>query len=187
MNDYDAKWIARVKARTVVNESGCWLWQGFCHKYHGKQAADTRGYAGTNYRAKSVFAHRKMLELHTRPLARNEAACHTCDTPSCVNPAHLWIGTWKQNKLDEVAKGRNWYVVRTHCPRGHEYTPENTYMHPGRDGRGARGCKLCNRVRQRIKAGWPEDLAMKLDKTPHGYRPVNGNFKRAADTTTVKP
>ena len=32
--------------------------------------------------------------------------CHTCDTPPCCNPKHLWIGTQQDNTADRTAKGR---------------------------------------------------------------------------------
>lgn len=41
-----------------------------------------------------------------RPLRRDEQACHTCDNPPCVNPAHLFAGTGRQNVHDSMAKGR---------------------------------------------------------------------------------
>ena len=33
--------------------------------------------------------------------------CHSCDTPGCCNPEHLWKGTYKQNSQDMAKKGRH--------------------------------------------------------------------------------
>lgn len=48
------------------------------------------------------------------------------------------------------------YPIKSHCPQGHEYTPENT----GRDNRGTRFCRECTRIRARAyKKAHPEVVA----------------------------
>jgi hypothetical protein len=82
--------------------------------------------------------------------------CHSCDNPSCVNPSHLWIGTARDNALDRSAKRRTFNVRKTHCPKGHEYTPENTYL----TSSNRRSCKECARIwnRQHRQRGRAEKM-----------------------------
>ena len=93
---FDEKWIP-------VTESGCWIWTGCC---------DKRGYGDIwTGKGRSRLAHRVSWELHNGPIPKGEhygtiCVCHRCDTPSCVNPLHLFLGTHQENIIDMFKKGR---------------------------------------------------------------------------------
>jgi hypothetical protein len=81
-----------------VTETGCWLWLGeYSHNGYGRFRLGNR----------RIAAHRHAWELDHGPIPDGLMACHKCDTPSCVNPSHLFLGTCKQNKQDSVRKGRH--------------------------------------------------------------------------------
>lgn len=67
----------------------------------------TDGYGTYRDKHKTYRVHRVSLEISIgRTLQPHEFACHHCDTPACVNPHHLWIGTHADNLEDMTAKGR---------------------------------------------------------------------------------
>ena len=79
------------------DEDQCWLWLG----------AKSKGYGQLGVAGKLVYAHRFAWEI-TRgiPIPDWMQVCHHCDTPECVNPSHLFLGTAKDNMRDMVRKGR---------------------------------------------------------------------------------
>lgn len=90
---FDAKWMPEPN-------SGCWLWLA---------ATKRRGYGtislGSAGDGESA-AHRVSWELYRGPIPTGLWVLHKCDVPSCVNPAHLFLGTSNDNVADMLAKGR---------------------------------------------------------------------------------
>ncbi|MCW6052651.1 HNH endonuclease [Lyngbya sp. CCAP 1446/10] len=82
-----------------IQDNGCIIFQG------GK---DGSGYGRYWKNGKSKSVTRAVLaEKLGYELPTSMDACHTCDTPSCINPEHLWAGTRTQNLLDASQKGRS--------------------------------------------------------------------------------
>jgi len=97
-------------------------------------------------------AHRVAWELAAGKPLSAACVCHSCDNPNCVNPAHLWPGTLRDNAQDMVRKRRHMNSRKTHCPRGHELSGTNAV--PRADGRRqCRQCKLnyrANRLQRKV-------------------------------------
>ena len=78
--------------------TGCWLWTGWVNH---------KGYGTLDLMGKSVRAHRLSWLLFNGPIPSGILVCHHCDIPCCINPAHLWLGTESQNRIDSFKKGRS--------------------------------------------------------------------------------
>ena len=79
------------------SRTGCWLWNG---------AKFENGYGAFSYRNKTVRAHRWSYNYWVGPIPDGLLVCHRCDTPACVNPDHLFVGTQRDNLDDREQKGR---------------------------------------------------------------------------------
>lgn len=77
--------------------TGCWLWS---------RGTDQDGYGALKREGYSTRAHRASWEIHCGPILDGSHVLHRCDTPRCVNPGHLFLGTHTDNMRDMAAKGR---------------------------------------------------------------------------------
>lgn len=106
------------------------------------------GYARFYYRGRLWLSHRyAYMVAHGHPVPEGLVIDHLCRNRRCVNPAHLEAVTIRTNNLRGFgASGIN--AAKTHCKRGHEFTPANTIVE--RDHRGTmRRCRTCHNALRR--------------------------------------
>lgn len=90
------KVIAKFWSR--VDKSGsCWTWQG---------ARGRGGYGRFSLALGTLSAHRLAYTLLVGSIPKGMCVCHRCDNPPCVNPDHLFVGTYRDNIRDMMQKGR---------------------------------------------------------------------------------
>jgi len=84
----------------VKKTRNCWLWTG---------ALNGRGYGviGAGKKGFIKYVHRLVWERIHGPIPSNKEICHSCDTPSCVRPDHLFLGTHLENMNDMAIKLRS--------------------------------------------------------------------------------
>lgn len=82
--------------------TGCHLWMG---------ALRGKGYGSFSIGNKDHIASRVAYELYTGHIPENMVVCHSCNQPSCVNPNHLYIGSYSDNTQQAVRDGRHFVAA----------------------------------------------------------------------------
>lgn len=107
---------------------------------------------------KPQLVHRLVLTAFVGPCPEGMEACHSNDVPTDNRLANLRWDTRSANMNDRVRNGRDPQANKTHCPQGHEYSHENTYIAPS----GRRSCRVCRReAGARYAKRNPEKMAAK--------------------------
>lgn len=125
--EQQAEFWKRVDRR---GDDECWPWKGML---------SSAGYGRLAVGKSRPIASRLAWELANGQSFPDRAlACHSCDNPICVNPAHIWAGTHLDNTRDAIAKGRRAPRGRKHCAAGHPLSGDNLI-----EREGYRGCTTC--------------------------------------------
>lgn len=111
---------------------------------------DNKGYLHVHLSGRMRRIHRLVLAAF---VGESDMLCRHLDgDPKNNKLSNLRYGTPKENSADRIAHGRhrlNGRLDRTHCRHGHEYTPENTYMHTRAGTPAYRVCRECQRQKSK--------------------------------------
>jgi len=126
------------KSVSVGSSGECWSWNGKLSKL---------GYGRVYFNGRDKLAHVVAYQLTYGNISVGFELDHTCRNRSCCNPKHLEPVSHKANVLRGISPSAM-AAKKTHCPKGHPYDEENTYINPSSN---ARNCRICSRVNSKIR------------------------------------
>jgi hypothetical protein len=93
----DPDYLYKLYEDRVIKKEGCWGWRGMIK---------ATGYGEIKFNHQYLRAHRVSWEYHNGKILDNLYVLHHCDNRICTNPAHLFLGTARDNADDMKSKGR---------------------------------------------------------------------------------
>lgn len=132
ISDRIARWTER-------RANGCLLWTG---------QINNEGYGQLSVNGAMKLAHRVSYELSVAEIPPGLVIDHLCRVRSCIEPSHLEPVTQRENVLRSPVAPGALNAAKTHCPQGHPYSPENTYVYYARNYT-ERICKTCRSAYQK--------------------------------------
>jgi hypothetical protein len=137
----------RLAEQWTESPTGCWLWTGTT----GRDGYGKIGVKRADGTWRSLRAHRVSYEIHVGPIPDGLHLDHLCRNRRCVRPDHLEPVTNRVNSL-RGAGACAVNAVKTHCRRGHEYTPANTITKLTKYGTPGRECRTCAELLRRRRS-----------------------------------
>lgn len=107
-------WVESFWARVNKTES-CWLWTAGRDSDGYGIFGSTRPWSRSFRAVKEVRAPRVSWVIHHGPIPKGAWVLHSCDTPACVNPDHLFLGDNITNSRDRDLKGRHRGCIGETC------------------------------------------------------------------------
>jgi len=101
----------RFYQKFIHSSCGCWIWTA---------KTDEGGYGRMRVNGTFEVASRISYRLYFGEIPNEILVLHRCDIPQCVNPKHLFLGTYKDNAADRDSKGRGrygWYTMMKRMKR----------------------------------------------------------------------
>lgn len=135
---------------------------GPCHIFRGAKIGNGYGNVGYGGGKKSVLVHRYVWERDVGPIPPGLEIDHRCRVRACCNVKHLRVVTHKVNTTENSDSVGAKNKVKTHCPRGHEFTPRNTRINTA----GSRVCRPCHRDRENARNQRKRDAQCESSSVP---------------------
>lgn len=82
-----------------IKQNGCW----HCTSHK----PNSNGYPRCTWKKKETRISHIMYERHIGPIPEGKHILHHCDNPICINPQHLFAGTFEDNMQDKINKKRH--------------------------------------------------------------------------------